>query len=542
MPSIQTLLALAAAVAPAYGFWRMECRGVTGYYRMDPIVSPGEPSSHLHSILGSNGFSESSGYSDLLAGDCTSCLATEDKSAYWHPALYFQDEDGSYELVGQVGGTLAYYLLYTGNGNTNITAFPANFRMIAGDQSRRSYTAGNVEMVDPPKSEWASLNQTSQDILAQRALGFNCLDYSGTTEASLYRHFFPNKEYLDANCPDGIRFELMFPSCWNGVDLDSSNHRDHMAYPDLVMSGDCPEGFTTRVPSLFYETIWNTAAFASRSGQFVVSNGDIEGFAYHGDFMSGWEVDVLQEAIETCTNESGELSDCPVFTLQSEAEAEQCLLETPANLASENATGPGLVSLPGDVAVFGSALTATMIATYDAALATIVLAAEATVDAAIVAAATATSVEAIASTSAAAGGNFGIAALAEGASSFFASVADSTTSSVVSVASVTPIATTFSSLVIPSSSTSSSPIPTTPTTTTTVAVETNTAPVMSTQYVTNGGVVTEILWYQDIVYVTEDSTTTVVTSTVTADANVQARHAHNHMRRHGNWAHNHGHM
>lgn len=278
MVSPRVSVLVAAAITPVLAFWRMECRGVAGYARIDPLVSPGEPSMHLHAIMGSGGFSESATYADITASDCTSCLVTEDKSSYWHPALYFLDTTtNEYELVEQVGGTLAYYLLNYGNGNINITAFPENFRMIAGDNSRRAFTAGNVEMADPPKSNWAALNQTSQDKLAQRALGFNCLDYSATPEASLYRHFFPDKTFLDANCPDGIRFELMFPSCWNGVDADSANHQSHVAYPDLVMTGDCPDDYPVRLPSLFYETIWNTPAYIGRTGQFVISNGDVQG-------------------------------------------------------------------------------------------------------------------------------------------------------------------------------------------------------------------------------------------------------------------------
>ena len=71
--------------------------------------------------------------------------------------------------------------------------------------------------------------------------------------------------------------ELMFPSCWNGKDLDSPDHKSHMAYPNLVMSGDCPSGFETRTPSLFYETIWNTYAYNGVEGEFVLSNGDPTG-------------------------------------------------------------------------------------------------------------------------------------------------------------------------------------------------------------------------------------------------------------------------
>lgn len=53
-------------------------------------------------------FSETSGTSELVTGNCTSCRVTQDKSAYWHPALYFQDASTQeYELVPQVGGMLA---------------------------------------------------------------------------------------------------------------------------------------------------------------------------------------------------------------------------------------------------------------------------------------------------------------------------------------------------------------------------------------------------------------------------------------------------
>lgn len=50
----------------------------------------------------------------LLESDCTSCGVTQDKSAYWTPALYFMHEDGTAEMVDQVGGMLAYvaYLVF----------------------------------------------------------------------------------------------------------------------------------------------------------------------------------------------------------------------------------------------------------------------------------------------------------------------------------------------------------------------------------------------------------------------------------------------
>ena len=152
--------------------------------------------------------------------------------------------------------------------------------MIAGDANRRNFSiqGHDARAPEPGKALWASLNQVSQDSLEQRAIGFNCLNYpKNEPEPSLYRHYIPEKSYMDAECTDGLRLEIMFPSCWNGKDLDSPNHRSHMAYPDQVMSGGCPKGFPVKVPGLFYETIWRTNDFKGKPGRFVLSNGDIDG-------------------------------------------------------------------------------------------------------------------------------------------------------------------------------------------------------------------------------------------------------------------------
>ncbi|TDZ38234.1 hypothetical protein C8035_v006767 [Colletotrichum spinosum] len=331
----------------AHAFWRMECPGRVGLARVDPLMAPGEAAPHVHAIHGSSGISPTATFGDLTAADCTSCRATADKSAYWHPALYFQDSaTGEFEIVPQVGGMLAYYLL---NGK-NIKAFPPGFRMVAGDTDRRNYTAGDPSKPDPEKSRWSALGETKQSILEQRAVGFNCLDYARAPEGTLYRHFLPDKAFLDSNCANGLRFEMMFPSCWNGKDIDSDDHKSHMAYPDLVIDGTCPEGFEVSTPNILFETIWNTYSFKDRAGRFVIANGDTQGYGYHGDFISGWDEDLLQNAINTCTNASGRLEDCPVFELQSEEKSRQCEMKIPNVVAKDNVDGPDK-SLPGNVAI-----------------------------------------------------------------------------------------------------------------------------------------------------------------------------------------------
>jgi len=236
----------------------------------------------------------------------------------------------------------SYYLLY----GENVTAFPNNFRMLAGDPFQRNFT---WPIPDPPKSSWSGA-QASQAALRQKAIGFNCLNYANPPEPSLYRHFLPNKTYLDEHCTDGVRLELMFPSCWNGNDVDSEDHKSHVAYPSVVMDGTCPEGYETRLVSLFFETIWNTYAFKDQDGYFALANGDPTGFGYHGDFMFGWEDGFLQQAVDTCTSETGLVDDCELFDIQTETQQKECFFDMPSQLWHED-FDMSANGLPGNIPI-----------------------------------------------------------------------------------------------------------------------------------------------------------------------------------------------
>lgn len=207
--------------------------------------------------------------------------------------------------------------------------------MIAGDPNLRDFPYREIE-----KSIWIASDRT-EDALRQKAVGFNCLNYLAPANAALGLRELPDE--VANRCVDGIRAEVFFPSCWNGKDLDSSNHRDHMRYPSLMDDGDCPTGFKVRLVSLFFETIWNVHAFAGQKGRFVFSTGDPIGYGYHGDFMNAWDVNVLQQAIDQCTSLSGVVEECRVFDIQSEDEMHQCTIP---RTIKEDVVGP-LDELPG---------------------------------------------------------------------------------------------------------------------------------------------------------------------------------------------------
>ena len=67
---------------------------------MDPIVSPGRASSHVHTVQGGNAFGLTMTDDQLLTkSTCTSSLVKNDLSNYWTPKLYFRAEDGTFKDV-----------------------------------------------------------------------------------------------------------------------------------------------------------------------------------------------------------------------------------------------------------------------------------------------------------------------------------------------------------------------------------------------------------------------------------------------------------
>ena len=53
-------------------------------------------------------------------------------------------------------------------------------------------------------------------------------------------------------CPYGLRINNFFPTCWDGVNLDSPDHKSHVAYPSkgtFETEWECPSRYAA-VPSL----------------------------------------------------------------------------------------------------------------------------------------------------------------------------------------------------------------------------------------------------------------------------------------------------
>ena len=91
--------------------------------------------------------------------------------------------------------------------------------------------------------------------LEQQAIEFVCLLTNGETGLPPFNGF-PNR-----TCDGGLQLRVRFPCCWDGKNLDSADHKSHMAYPSMVDNGVCPSTHPVRLLSLMYESTWSVEPF-----------------------------------------------------------------------------------------------------------------------------------------------------------------------------------------------------------------------------------------------------------------------------------------
>ncbi|UBU17789.1 DUF1996 domain-containing protein [Nonomuraea gerenzanensis] len=230
---------------------------VTAHRPDDPIVYPGLPgASHLHTFIGNRTTNAHSTTASLLAG-ATSCTNPHDRSAYWFPSFHKGDR-----LVEPIGNQVVYYksgiLEYW-----RVQPFPQGLRFVAG-------------------SPGATLEQFRDSPGAVE--GFECGDLSRSWD-------------LPASCVAGSQVNVRYqaPSCWDGVRLDSADHRSHMAYPS---GGYCPASHPVAVPMLEFKIAFPADGDLS---QARLSSG--RGYSWHYDFFNAWDDPAVLDALVThCIN------------------------------------------------------------------------------------------------------------------------------------------------------------------------------------------------------------------------------------------------
>lgn len=277
--NIAALTAALAATASAF-----ECAGpyfsfynrggnAMSYQRLDPALYPGAQSPHLHSFDGGNGLSASMDFEDTQGSSCTTARIKPDKSLYWRPTLFWNGNNTGFYRVPDKFLKIYYKFGDSGNVKAEVSEFPENFRMMAGNPFKRSDDGNN-----PGGIKWS------------------CMSDSGRIDTVGFPKGF-------TSCNQGFATEITFPSCWNGKDLDTANPSAHMAWPTAGGLGldACPSTHkVARFPAIFIEFWYDISAFdghySADDTPWVLSNGDPTGFGFHADFLNGWEKGVLAKA------------------------------------------------------------------------------------------------------------------------------------------------------------------------------------------------------------------------------------------------------
>jgi hypothetical protein len=231
----------------------------------DPIVFPGQPGdSHMHSFYGNTTTNADSTAASLMAAPstCGRNMQTSDRSAYWIPSLYKKNTDGSLTLVKDSDQQMfIYYRRPGGTGGPKVHPFPPGLRMLAGNSQATSPQP--LFMV-----QW---------------------DCDGGPE-------YPSIPQCPGTSSQSLHASIEFPSCWDGRQLDSPDHRSHMVYanPD---NGACPADHPVSLPQITYEIDYPGITGGS---QYTLSSHGA--YSMHADFFAAWDPQVQNALVTGCLN------------------------------------------------------------------------------------------------------------------------------------------------------------------------------------------------------------------------------------------------
>ncbi|GAA2562481.1 MULTISPECIES: DUF1996 domain-containing protein [Streptomyces] len=268
------------------GTFSSEC-GVNenGLFNSDNVIAaPGVSNGahHFHDYVGNQATDAFSSDEELAKAD-TSCEDQGDRSSYYWPVLRLQNGTQEQDAnspgggiegnVGEIVTPKEVTLTFVGNPRGKVTAMPRLLRIITGDAK---------SFVNGPANANASWSCTG----------------------------FEDRQLKDKYplCPQGsdVVRTFRFQSCWDGRNIDSANHRTHVAFTDAA--GNCPSGFRP-VPQLVQRIVYDVDAPSLEDGGRTTPLFAVDSFPEqlhkpvtdHGDFINVFDEDLMREMVD-CIN------------------------------------------------------------------------------------------------------------------------------------------------------------------------------------------------------------------------------------------------
>ena len=285
MPKVNTALNIPSAV----GFDTLRVKPTTekplatgGAFRVvctpshmsndDPLVFPNQQNAtHSHTFFGNTSTNYASDLSNMSAvGNSTCKGGLINRSAYWTPSMI----------------------------DTSID------KAIVPDKVIMYYKAGRVPqalIVAPPKG---------LRILAGNPKATSSAESSKTYYTCAGRSPFYGWKTSIPACNVGELMGMMvdFPQCWDGKNLDSPNHKDHMAYPalSLTTANKCPATHPIAIPHISINLSFRVLTTGDyKKWRLASDNYDRSlpsGYSGHGDWVNGWNQPFIEGFVKNCIN------------------------------------------------------------------------------------------------------------------------------------------------------------------------------------------------------------------------------------------------
>ncbi|MGW0224877.1 DUF1996 domain-containing protein [Streptomyces tendae] len=260
-----------------------------GLFNSDNLIAApgvGNGAHHFHDYVGNRANDAFASDEDLAAAD-TSCADQGDKSSYYWPVLRLQNGTAEQDAQSPGGGIegnageivtpAEVTLTFEGNERGEVTEMPRLLRIITGDA--KAFVNGNTNA----NASWSCTGFEDRQLKDKYPL-----------------------------CPSGsdVVRTFTFQSCWDGRNIDSANHRTHMAF--AAADGSCPEGFRA-VPRLVQRVVYDVAAPSLEDGGKTVPLFAVDSFPEqlhkpvtdHSDFINVFDEDLMGEMVE-CINSGRE--------------------------------------------------------------------------------------------------------------------------------------------------------------------------------------------------------------------------------------------
>ncbi|MFI2035405.1 DUF1996 domain-containing protein [Streptomyces bottropensis] len=252
------------------------------------IVAPGVSNGahHFHDYVGNQGNSAFASDEDLAAAD-TSCENQGDRSSYFWPVIRLQNGAAEQDAnspgggiegnVGEIVTPKQVTMTFEGSPRGDVTEMPRLLRIITGDAK-------------------AFVNGTANANASWSCTGF---------EDRQLKDKYPL-------CPAGsdVVRTFKFQSCWDGRNIDSANHRTHVAF--AAADGSCGAGFKA-IPQLVQRIVYDVDAPSLQDGGRTAPLFAVDAFPEqlhkpvtdHGDFINVFDEDLMREMVD-CINDGRE--------------------------------------------------------------------------------------------------------------------------------------------------------------------------------------------------------------------------------------------